>query len=101
MLEKRRTSMKLGMNLTGVRMSFLSISAIHGYGIMYVLVAGLMEDSVILTLTQVLSPLMAMPYLSFLVRCIYLLNNLHRSLFVLILSGSQFVEDARCIRPDQ
>lgn len=56
MLEKQRTSMKQDMNSTGVRMSYLSISTIHGYGIVCVLVAGLMEDSVILTLTQVLSP---------------------------------------------
>lgn len=70
MLEKRRTSMKPGMNSMGVRMSFLSILAIHGYGIVYVLVAGLMVDSVILTLTQVLSPLMSTRNFSFL-QCIY------------------------------
>ena len=63
MSEKRQTSMKLDMNLMGVHMSFLSILAIHGYGIVYVLVAGLMEDTVTLTLIQVLAPLMCMRHM--------------------------------------
>lgn len=55
MLEKRLTSTKLVINLRGVHMLFLSTLVTIGCGTVWELVVGLMEASVILTLTQVQS----------------------------------------------
>ena len=53
MLEKLLTSTTPVMSLREVLMLFLNTLVTHGYGIVYVLVVGLMEASAILTHIQV------------------------------------------------
>lgn len=92
MLGKQPTFMMLVISLMVVHMLFPNTLAIHGCGIVYVLVVELMEVSVILIHIQVTSIILRCNYW---VACLqsYLFASFSRSVLLFVLSWSQLAKN--------